>query len=124
MKRLIVCSDGTWNSPDQEDNGIPAPTNVFKFHNAIADHDGEVLQLRYYHPGVGSEGGIVDSILGGAVGVGISRHIQSAYHWLCLNYEDGDEIYLFGFSRGAFTARSIGGFLGRGMLDLRDLPAS
>jgi hypothetical protein len=121
MKRLIVCNDGTWNTPDQEDNGIPSPTNVFKIYNAIADNDGNTKQLKYYHPGVGSEGGLAASVLGGAVGVGISRHIQSAYHWLGTNYDDGDEIYLFGFSRGAFTARSIGGLLGRGLLDLHNL---
>lgn len=122
MKRLIVCCDGTWNNPDQEDNGIPAPTNVFKIYNAIAEQDSQNKeQLKYYHPGVGGEGGIVDSILGGAVGAGISRHICSAYHWLGSNYADGDEIYLYGFSRGAFTARSLGGFLGRGLLDLRQL---
>ena len=121
MKRLIVCSDGTWNNPDQEENGIPAPTNVFKISNAIADDDGQIQQLRYYHPGVGSDGGIIGSIAGGAIGAGISRHIQSAYHWLGTHFEPGDEIYLFGFSRGAFTARSVGGFLGRGLLDLRDM---
>lgn len=119
MKRLIVCSDGTWSSPEQEDNGIPAPTNVFKIYNAIADRAGGVEQLKYYHPGVGSEGGVISRVLGGAIGVGVSKHIRSAYHWLGRNYEDGDEIYLFGFSRGAFTARSIGGFLGYGLLDLR-----
>lgn len=122
MKRLIVCSDGTWNNPEQEDNGIPAPTNVFKIYNAIADQDADgTEQLRYYHPGVGGEGGVKDSLLGGAVGAGISRHICSAYHWLGTNYEEDDEIYLFGFSRGAFTARSLGGFLGEGLLDLRGL---
>jgi len=42
MKRLIVCSDGTWNNPDQEDNGLPSPTNVFKIYNAIAENDGDV----------------------------------------------------------------------------------
>ena len=64
MRRLVVCCDGTWNNPDQEDNGIPAPTNVFKLYNAVADHgpDG-TEQLKYYHPGVGGEGGVVDSIL-------------------------------------------------------------
>lgn len=121
MKRLIVCSDGTWNTPDQEDNGIPSPTNVFKIYNAIAERDGDIKQLRYYHPGVGSEGGVLRAAIGGAIGAGISQHIRSAYHWLGRNYEPGDQIFLFGFSRGAFTARSIGGFLGRGLLDLRDL---
>ena len=123
MKRLIVCSDGTWNNPDQEENGITATTNVFKIYNAIAEHDTEndIEQLKYYHPGVGGEGGIVDSILGGAVGTGISRNICSAYHWLGSNYVEGDEIYLFGFSRGAFTARSLGSFLGSGLLNLQGL---
>ncbi|MBT6095347.1 MAG: DUF2235 domain-containing protein [Rhodospirillaceae bacterium] len=121
MKRLVVCSDGTWNNPEQEDNGIPAPTNVFKIYNAIAADDDGTVQLRYYHPGVGGEGGIFDKIAGGALGVGISRHIKSAFHWLGTNYDVGDDIYLYGFSRGAFTARSIGGFLSRGLLDLRGL---
>ncbi|MGR8942366.1 MAG: DUF2235 domain-containing protein [Gammaproteobacteria bacterium] len=77
--------------------------------------------MKYYHPGVGGEGGLIDSMVGGAVGTGISRHICSAYHWLGKNYEEDDEIYLFGFSRGAFTARSLGGFLQRGLLNLHDL---
>jgi T6SS, Phospholipase effector Tle1-like, catalytic domain len=125
MKRLIVCCDGTWNNPEQEINGIAAPTNVVKIYNAIADYDtSDVKQLKYYHPGVGGENsGLIDSVLGGTIGLGISRHICSAYHWLGNNYEEGDEIYLFGFSRGAFTARSLGGFLSRGLLDLRDVPS-
>ena len=120
MKRLIVCCDGTWNNPEQEDNGISSSTNVVKIYNAIADQDANaVKQLKYYHPGVGGEdSGPIDSMLGGAIGLGISRHIRSAYHWLGSNYEEGDEIYLFGFSRGAFTARSLGGMLSQGLLDL------
>ena len=87
MKRLVVCCDGTWNNPEQERNGIPAPTNVFKIYNAIADteKDSGIEQLKYYHPGVGGEGGVKEKILGGAIGVGISRHICSAYHWLGRN---------------------------------------
>lgn len=122
MKRLIVCCDGTWNNPEQEENGIPAPTNVYKIYNAIEESSvGGVEQLKYYHPGVGGEGGLVDSVLGGALGIGINRHIQSAYHWIGSNYEEDDEIYLFGFSRGAFTARSVGGLLARGLLNLKTL---
>jgi len=123
MKRLIVCCDGTWNNPEQEENGISAPTNVVKLYNALADEDADgVKQLKYYHPGVGGEeSGIVDQILGGALGVGIGRHISSAYHWLANYYEEGDEIYLYGFSRGAFTARSLGGMLSKGLLDLREV---
>ncbi len=120
MKRLIVCCDGTWNNKEDEENGIAAPTNVVKLYNALADEDGNgIKQLSYYHPGLGGEdSGIVDKILGGILGVGIERHISSAYHWLGNNYEEGDEIYLYGFSRGAFTARSLGGMLSKGLLDL------
>ena len=124
MKRLIVCCDGTWNNPDQEDNGIPAPTNVMKLYNALLDKDPDtgVVQRRFYQPGVGGEGGLFEKVSGGAVGAGISRNICSAYHWLASHYKEGDEIYLYGFSRGAFTARSLGAFLGRGLLDLDGQP--
>lgn len=124
MKRLILCNDGTWNSPTQEDNGILAPTNVVKLYNALApqDHQGQP-QTTYYHPGVGAEGHALDRITGGAVGTGIGRHLRSAYHWLATHYAPGDAIYIFGFSRGAFTARSLGGWLGRGLLDLREVPS-
>ena len=123
MKRLIVCCDGTWNNPEQEENGIAAPTNVVKLYNALAKKDSAgIKQLKYYHPGLGGEEtGIVDEVLGGALGKGIGRHISSAYHWLGNNYEEGDEIYLYGFSRGAFTARSLGGMLSKGLLDLRSV---
>lgn len=120
MKRLVVCCDGTWSNAEQEENGISSPTNVVKIYNAIAEVDADgVKQLKYYHPGVGGEDtGPINAVLGGAIGMGISRHIRSAYHWLGNNYEEGDEIYLFGFSRGAFTARSLGGMLSQGLLDL------
>ncbi|WP_027183827.1 DUF2235 domain-containing protein [Desulfovibrio inopinatus] len=122
MKRLIVCCDGTWNKPEQEENGIPAPTNVFKLYNAVADQGPDATrQLKYYHPGVGSGRSLFDRIAGGAIGFGMSRNICSAYHWLATNYEGGDEIYLFGFSRGAFTVRSLAGFIGMGLLDLRGI---
>jgi len=122
MTRLIICCDGTWNNPEQEDNGILAPTNVYKLHNAVAENDNGVLQLKYYHPGVGGEKtGIKDKVLGGAIGFGMSQHIQSAYHWLATHYNVGDEIYLFGFSRGAFVARSLAGFLSRGLLNLHNV---
>ncbi len=122
MKRLIISNDGTWNTPDQEDNGIPAPTNVVKLYNSIATEDESgVRQLPYYHPGVGTNG-FFNSITGGALGVGVGNQLRSAYHWLGTCYEPGDEIFIFGFSRGAFVARSLAGFLGRGLLDLRDVP--
>lgn len=118
-KNLIVCSDGTWNTPDQRDGGLPCPTNVYKISRlSIAD----ATQLVYYHPGVGTNGGLFDKVFGGGVGVGLSQNVKSGYEWLCRNYARGDRIFLFGFSRGAFTARSLGGFIARcGLLDLSGL---
>jgi len=125
MKRLIVCCDGTWNNPEQEQNGIPAPSNVYKLYNALAMRgDDGVEQLKYYHPGVGGEGGITEKVLGGSLGVGIGRHICSAYHWLARHYQEGDAIFLFGFSRGAFTARSLSGVLFQGLPDLAGVDAA
>ncbi|MFK7741107.1 MAG: DUF2235 domain-containing protein [Planctomycetota bacterium] len=125
MKRLIVCADGTWNTPEQQDQGRPAPTNVYKLHNSIAARsDDSVEQSTYYHPGVGTEGGWLSRLAGGMWGHGLGDNIQSAYRWLGENYEPGDEVYLFGFSRGSFTVRSLAGMIGRcGLLQLRELEA-
>lgn len=114
MANLVVCCDGTWNTPDQEDNGQPAPTNVFKLNKALAEVDADgVQQEPYYRPGVGSSGGLWDRIKGGGLGVGLSDDIKSAYKWLCERYDpDRDRIYLFGFSRGAYAVRSLAGLIG------------
>ena len=108
MANLVVCCDGTWNDPNQKDNGVLAPTNVVKLYNAALDSDD---QKRYYHPGVGTGDSWWDKAVGGSTGTGLSQNIMSAYRWLCHNYRDGDQIYLFGFSRGAFTVRSLVGFM-------------
>ncbi|ALQ07610.1 DUF2235 domain-containing protein [Pseudoalteromonas fuliginea] len=123
MANLVICCDGTWNNPQQEDNGAPAPTNVVKLYHALAKKDNsEVIQKLYYHPGLGGEEtGLKDSIIDGALGKSIKRHICSAYHWLASNYNEGDKVFIFGFSRGAFTARSLGGLLGLGLLDFNKL---
>lgn len=90
-KHLIACCDGTWNNLEQEDNGIPAPTNVFKIHNAIADSspNGAVAQLKYYHPGVGGEGGILKPILG--CGLVDLNNLEPAESWQRVHtaYDDG-----------------------------------
>lgn len=115
-RNLVVCCDGTWQTPDQTEDGVPCPTNVVKLYNVCVDDE---RQRRYYHPGVGSEGGLVDRLLGGSLGAGLGRNIASAYEWLCRHYARGDRIFLFGFSRGAYTARSLGGMITRcGLLDL------
>lgn len=106
MKRLIVCCDGTWQKLTD-----PCPTNVVKIAQAIKPlaSDG-TSQVLYYHEGIGTEDA-KSRILGGAFGKGIDQNIQDAYRFLCLNYLDGDEIYLFGFSRGAYTVRSLAGLM-------------
>jgi uncharacterized protein (DUF2235 family) len=109
-KHLIVCCDGTWNTAYQSRNGSPCPSNVTRFALSVAanDSDGH-RQLVYYHPGVGTTRW--DHLRGGAFGVGLSANVIDAYHFLIDNYEPGDDLYFFGFSRGAFTARSAAGLV-------------
>ncbi len=114
MRRLIVCADGTWNSNDEQKGH---PTNVVKMARAILPvaPDG-TSQIVYYHQGVGT-GGWWNRMLGGAFGQGLSENVIACYRFLVDNYVEpngdggGDEIYLFGFSRGAFTVRSLAGFI-------------
>ncbi|MFN7101938.1 MAG: DUF2235 domain-containing protein [Pseudorhizobium sp.] len=117
---IIVCCDGTWNTPDAMEDGVPSPTNVVKIHHALALTDaGGNEQKFYYHPGVGTDGTWVKRILGGSTGKGLDDNIISAYHWLARTYRTGDRIWLFGFSRGAYTVRSLGGMISKcGLLDL------
>lgn len=124
MNRLIVCCDGTWNTPDQIEEGVYTPTNVVKIFNAVDESSKEnnIEQIKYYHPGVGAEENLLKKLKDGISGDGINKIIMSAYAWICRNYQPGDDIYIFGFSRGAFTARSISGLITRcKLLDLSDL---
>jgi uncharacterized protein (DUF2235 family) len=108
MKRLIVCCDGTWNRPDHIDHGVAAPTNVAKLSMALAELDSEGhAQRLHYQPGVGTRRW--EHLLGGGFGVGLSRNVQECYRFVVDNYEPGDTLHFFGFSRGAFTARSTVG---------------
>lgn len=104
-KRLIICCDGTWNTAGQR-----APTNVTAFYDAIAPRapDGTV-QEPYYHAGVGT--GRWDRFRGGAFGFGLSGIVKDAYRMVVDNYDLGDELFLVGFSRGAYTARSTAGLI-------------
>ncbi len=105
MKRIVVCCDGTWNQPDQV-----SPTNVVKVALSLRDRDrAGVVQRVFYNAGVGT--GRFDRLRGGALGFGLSRHVRECYRFLVENYEPGDELYFFGFSRGAFTARSAAGLV-------------
>jgi len=110
-KKLIVFCDGTWNRSDQKgDDGRPCPTNVLKLFEVTLPYDKENNpQVIHYVEGVGTRR--MEKILGGGFGYGISDNIKNAYSFIVSNYQPGDEIFLFGFSRGAYTARSIAGMI-------------
>ena len=121
MKRLILLFDGTWN----HDQDPTRSTNIFRLRelleeanrekkkvgrkNKRGDRSKEIAQRIYYDEGVGTQ--FYDNVLGGTFGRGLSENVRQGYRYLAQFYEPGDEIYILGFSRGAFTARSLAGFL-------------
>jgi hypothetical protein len=109
-KRIIVCSDGTWNVPDPVDGG--KPTNVAKISRAIlpVTPDG-IRQLVFYDEGIGSKG-FFDWLIPGHTGIGLWRKALNGYCFIAEHWAEGDEVYLFGFSRGAYTVRCLAAFLG------------
>lgn len=119
-QRLVVCLDGTWNRQDSS-------TNVLHHFNLV--HQGPaadgMVQRKYYHRGVGT--GVLDSLTGGGFGFGVEANVRDAYTWLVANfseYEENktDEIFIFGFSRGAYEARSLVGFIAQCGLLRRGAP--
>lgn len=110
-KKLVIFFDGTWNRADQEsEDGKLCPTNIAKLFIATLPRDEQGNeQIIYYMPGVGAK--TSERIRGGGFGFGISDNIKTGYKFLVSNYEDGDDIYIFGFSRGAYTARSLAGLI-------------
>jgi uncharacterized protein (DUF2235 family) len=115
IKRLIVCSDGTWQTLETE-----IPTNVRYLTMAIEHEDAEgVQQVLMYDAGIGTANAI-DRQLGGALGEGIDINVIELYTFLALNYQAGDEVYMFGFSRGAYTVRSLAGLIHESGLVRRD----
>jgi len=106
MKRLVFCFDGTWNRIDAAHS-----TNVVMTAESVLPLASDnVSQLIYYHEGVGT--GRWDRIRGGVFGSGLVQNLADAYRFLIFNHTPGDEIYVFGFSRGAYTARSFVGLIG------------
>lgn len=101
MKNIIFCADGTWDAPPQQ-------TNVYRLYRALATTPG---QIALYDDGVGSDGCPIQRLLGGAMGNGLFGKIKDGYQQIAQLYEPGDGVYLFGFSRGAFTARSLAGMI-------------
>jgi len=123
MKRIAIFCDGTWNTPDTSEDGKNCQTNVVKMANALSPKsiDG-TTQLLYYDTGIGSEGNFLMRAFDGATGTGISDNILQAYRFIIQNYELGDELFLFGFSRGAFTVRSLSGLIrNSGILEAENL---
>jgi uncharacterized protein (DUF2235 family) len=124
-KNIVICSDGTGNTTI-----TGRGTNVFKLFEAV-DVNGHqwdpalTPQVTFYDDGVGTESIKPLRLLGGAAGWGLSRNIRQLYKELARVYDPGDQIYMFGFSRGAFTVRSLVGMIGRtGLIDVRKAPTA
>lgn len=139
-KNIVFCADGTWNSPNQDDNHdhLPDPTNVYKLfllldgelsagslkaadeQEKISSLEGEILQVSKYLHGVGDSRNPICRIMGGAFGAGVIARIVRGYTFISRNYEPGDNIFIVGFSRGAYTARALAGFIAaQGLLSKR-----
>ncbi len=111
-KNIVICCDGTGNEFGDSNS------NVVKLYQALARDPSR--QVAYYHPGVGTMGAknaltvpgkLWTSFRGLAFGYGLSENIADAYRFLMLNFQAGDQVYVFGFSRGAYTARALCGLL-------------
>lgn len=112
MKNIVICCDGTGNEYGD------ANSNVIKLYQALKREPGQ--QLAYYHPGVGTMGAknalteagkVWTKLRGLAFGYGLSENIADAYRYLMQTFEPGDRVFIFGFSRGAYTARALCGML-------------
>jgi uncharacterized protein (DUF2235 family) len=127
-RRLVLCLDGTWNSAyvehkRRDGHTVLKPTNVLKMCRAVLpfDEGSGRAQISYYDIGVGSLAvypGLSnrvlyasDRVLGGGWGAGFEGNVEDALHFLALNFQAGDEVFIFGFSRGAATARAVTQFL-------------
>lgn len=107
MANIIICADGTWNRPE-EDIANDFPTNVLKISRAISPASDGMQQHVFYDWGLGS---YHSGLSAGATGRGIHKNIMDGYRYIVQNYTPGDKIYLFGFSRGAYTVRALSGLI-------------
>ena len=108
MKKIAFCADGTWSHPQNSEAVSGVDTNVYKLYKALLT---TATQCPRYDDGVGSGGSLISRLLGGAFGEGLFAKIKEGYTKIAHDYLDGDQIFLFGFSRGAYTARSVAGML-------------
>lgn len=110
VRNLVVGLDGTWNDPNQSDQGKPAPTNVAKFISLLKRG-----QRVHYEEGVGT--GMWEAVRGGIYGFGLDEKILGAYRFLCERFSEPDwareanKVFLLGFSRGAYAARRLSGLI-------------
>ena len=100
-KVIAFCADGTWDSASKH-------TNVYKLYKSLIISSS---QMPFYDDGVGADGNPIIKLLGGAFGLGLWQKIKEGYTKIAHVYEAGDSIFIFGFSRGAFTARSVAGMI-------------
>ncbi len=116
MKRIVSLIDGTWN-----EEGKGNDTNIAKLDPNYAKAGAPLIrpkaadgtrQIAFYHEGVGSDPDFLRHALGGAIGIGLRKVVQEAYRHIAENYARGDEIYILGFSRGAYAARALAGLIG------------
>jgi len=105
-KRIVLCLDGTWNEEGQTDHGVEVETNVLKIYKALVNSG---QQIDRYFAGVGTRP--FEKVSGGAFGWGLFNQIKDAYRALIRVYDAGDQIFIFGFSRGAYSARSLAGMI-------------
>lgn len=131
-KNIIFLADGTWNgkSMDKDNDGVFESTNVLRLYqnlagdsasDAVDNEDEKTLldaaqqprQVAKYLHGVGDSGNLITKIVGGSFGAGLISRIVRGYTFISRNYEPGDNIYIAGFSRGAYTARALGGMIAK-----------
>src|SRR5579862_563763 len=101
-KNIAFFADGTWDEPANH-------SNVSRLYSAVAQTPN--LQLATYDTGVGTGGEILNQVLGGAFGLGLFQKVKQGYSTIASQYAPGDRIFVFGFSRGAYTARSLAGMI-------------
>ncbi len=116
-KNIILCADGTGNR-----GGYTPDSNVYKIYNAIDIHDTNKPQITFYDNGVGTAKNKYWRALSGAFGFGFKANVCDLYEFLARNYDPSDNVFLFGFSRGAATVRAFSGFVAAsGLVDGRKL---
>jgi uncharacterized protein (DUF2235 family) len=107
-KKIVFCADGTWCHPKSPALVEDGDTNVYKLYKCLAY---TATQATFYDDGVGADGSFFQHLLGGAFGQGLFQKVKDGYTAIAHVYEQGDAIYIFGFSRGAYTARSLAGMI-------------